>query len=273
MSRIPSLFVSHGLPPVALYEDEYSESLRQFGRSLPPLRGIVVVSSHWMNPGAIQVTSSEKPQIEKNFYGYQPELYQIPYAPPGSLELSEEVADLLSAKNFEVTLNSEAGLDHGVWLPLLRIRPEADVPVIQVSLPMFVKPRQVLNMGSALSSLREKGILLIGSGGAAFNAHKIIWSAGSLNVNQKIAEFDRWLRHHFMEAKVEDILNFQELAPQVEFAHPTPANLLPLMFTMGTSLAGDFPGIIYQGFRYHSLSMLTLSLSENQHETKISLTH
>lgn len=273
MNRIPALFVSHGLPSVALFEDEYSESLREFGKSLPPLKGIVVMSSHWMNPGAIQITSSTKPQIEKNFYGYQDDLYQLDYAPPGSPQLAEQVALLLESKNFEVSLNAEAGLDHGVWIPLLRIRPEADIPVIQVALPMFAQPRLVMNMGNALSSLREQGILLIGSGGAAFNPTKIIWSAGTLNVNQKIAEFDRWLRHQFMEARVEDIINYQDLAPHAEFSHPTPANLLPLMFTMGTALSGDHPGVVFQGFRYHSQSMLTLSLSEHQHETRINLTH
>jgi 4,5-DOPA dioxygenase extradiol len=261
------------MPSVALFEDEYSEALRQFGRGLPELRGIVVVSSHWMNPGAIQITSALQPKIQKNFYGYQPELYQLEYDPPGSPELAQEIADLLDQKNFEVSLNPESGLDHGVWIPLLRIRPEADVPVIQVALPMFVKPRLVMSMGNALGEMRERGILLIGSGGAAFNPTKMVWSAGTLNVNQKIAEFDRWLRHNFMEAKVEEILNYQEHAPHAEFAHPTPANLLPLMFTMGTSLAGDRPGVLFQGFRYSTQSMLTLSLSEYQHETRINLTH
>ena len=271
--RVPSLFVSHGLPTTALIEDEYSEALKNFGRNLNDLRAIVVVSSHWLTPGAIQVSANPKPFPQHHFYGYQQELYQLDYRPPASQVISEEIAALLDEKNFEVTLNAEAGLDHGVWMPLLRIRPEADVPVIQISLPMFVQSRMVMNMGSALASLREKGILLIGSGGAASNPSKIMWSAGTLNVNQKIAEFDRWLRQQFMEAQVEDILHYQEMAPHAEFAHPTPANILPLMFIMGTALEGDSPGLIYQGFRYHSQSMLTLALSQDQVAIKIQLTH
>lgn len=271
--RVPSIFVSHGLPPIVLIEDEYSESLRNFGQALPPLKGIIALSSHWMNPGPLQITSSKKPQIEKNFYGYQEELYELQYNPPGSPELAERVADLLYENGFEAVPNDEAGLDHGVWLPLLRIRPEADVPVIQISLPMLLPSRNVMKIGHALSSLREEGYLLMGSGAAAFNPTKIIWSAGTGNVNQKIAEFDRWLRHQFMGAQVEEILNYEELGPNAKFAHPGKTNLLPLMFIMGTSLPGDGPGIIFHGFRYHSQSLLTLELSQNLRETRLELSH
>lgn len=269
LSRVPSLFVSHGLPTTALLDDLYAKSLTKFGNELPALKGIIVVSSHWLAPGPIQITAADELETLHNFYGYQEEIYSIKYPAKGSVVLAEKVAELLDGKNLEAVLNFDAGLDHGAWLPLRRISPLANVPVLQLSLPMFVSPRVIMNMGHALSSLREKGILLIGSGGAGFNQSKMSWSAGSDNVSPKTKKFDEWLKLNFLEAKIEEILDYKEHAPEVEFAHPTGANILPLFFIMGTSLAGDHPSVVYEGYRYFTQSLLTLKLSSRKEDQRI----
>lgn len=256
----PSIFISHGLPSMALMDDPYNTSLINFGRNID-VKGIVCVSSHWVSPGPIQITSSPNPFIQHNFHGYQKELYALDYKTPYSFELVEEVRTLLEGGAFETFLNPHYGFDHGVWMPLRLIRPEADIPVVQISLPLYEDPRKIMQMGHLLSVLREKGVLIVGSGSAAFNASKIIWHARGEEVNSKISQFDNWLEEKLKHAKVEDILDYRNVSPNGEFAHPSSATLLPLFFTMGASMHGDVPRIIYKGFKYSSISLLTFCLS------------
>lgn len=257
---VPSLFVSHGLPPMAIMDDPYNSALINFGRNLN-IRGIVCVSSHWISPGPIQVTTNNKPFIQHNFHGFQQELYDIRYNVPFSQELTEEVMDLLAEENYDIAPNPHYGLDHGVWMPLRLIRPEADLPVVQVSLPLYEDPRQIMKLGHTLSKLRENGILLMASGAAALNAGKIVWHSRGEDVNPKIREFDEWLRVNLREANIENLLDYRKSAPHGEFAHPSSATLLPLFFTVGSSMSGDVPQIIYQGFKYSSTSLLSFCLS------------
>jgi 4,5-DOPA dioxygenase extradiol len=259
--RAPSLFVSHGLPPMAIMDDPYNSALINFGRNLE-IKGIVAVSSHWVTPGPVQITSGIHPTIQHNFHGYQKELYDLDYKTPFSADLVQELTSLLEEDEFEIYLNPHYAFDHGVWMPLRLIRPEADVAVVQLSLPLYEDPRKIMKLGHSLSLLREKGILLMGSGVAAFNASKIVWHARGEDVNQKIFEFDNWLEKKLLQANIEEILDYRKCAPFGEFAHPTSATLLPLFFTMGTSMHGDRPQILYKGFKYSSTSLLSFCLSD-----------
>lgn len=248
---------------MAMLDDPYNSALVNFGRNLD-IKGIVCVSSHWISPGPIQITSNPRPFIQHNFSGFQKELYELTYETPSSPDLIEQVAQLLDENNFEINLNPNYGFDNGIWMPLRLIAPEADLPVVQISLPMYEDPRTVMKLGHALSPLREKGILLMGSGAAALNASKIVWHARGEDVNPKIEKFDNWLEERLMQAKIEDILEYRTSAPEGEFAHPSTASLLPLFFTMGTSIAGDRPQIIYKGFKYSSTSLLSFCLSSEE---------
>lgn len=256
----PSLFVSHGLPPMALMDDPYNSALINFGRNVD-IKGIVCVSSHWISPGPIQITTNNKPFIQHNFHGFQKDLYDIRYNVPFSQELTEEVMDILSDANYDIAPNPNYGYDHGVWMPLRLIRPEADLPIIEVSLPLFEDPRQIMKLRHTLSQLREKGYLLMASGNAALNANKIVWYARGEDVNPKIREFDEWLQKNIREANIENLLDYRNTAPHGEFAHPSSATLLPLFFTIGSSMTGDVPQIIFQGFKYSSSSLLSFCLS------------
>lgn len=257
--KAPSLFVSHGLPPLALMDDPYNSALINFGRNIE-VRAIVCVSSHWISPGTIQITSNPKPFIQHNFHGFQKELYDLDYSTPYSEELINEVREALEENSFETSLSSNYGLDHGVWMPMRLIRPEGDLPVIQISLPLYEEPRMIMKIGHSLSSLRGKGILLMGSGEAAFNPSKIVWHARGEQVNPKIKEFNEWLLKSLEEAKIEEILDYRKSAPHGGFAHPSSASLLPLFFTMGSSLAGDSPRVIFNGYKYSSTSLLSFCL-------------
>lgn len=262
MVRAPSLFVGLGQPPLVLIEDAYSLALREFGQRIGDIKAIIAVSSLWVSPGPIQVTSSIKPSLEKNFYGFQDEIYDLQYAAPGDPELAIRLIELLKTQGHDAILNPDAGIDHGIWMPLLRIKPLADVPVIQLSLPLLDDPRRILQLGHALSELREEGILLMGSGAAAYNPTKLVWSSGETNVNRHILNFDQWLQEKFQRAQIEDILNYRNIAPGVSHAQPQEIHLLPLIFIMGSSLNGDSPGILYRGYRYETQSLLSLTLGD-----------
>lgn len=267
MSTVPSLFISHGLPPMALMDDPYNSAIINFGRNID-IKGVVAVSSHWLVPGPIQITSNPEPFIQHNYHGYQKDLYDLRYKTPYSADLVEQVANLLDENDFEISLNSEYGFDHGVWMPMRLIRPEGDLPIVQISLPLFLDPRKIMKIGHALSSLREKGILLMGSGIAAFNPSKIIWHARGEDVNRKIEEFDNWLQEHILNARIEEILDYKKSAPHSEFAHPSSASLLPLFFTMGTSMHGDRPQVLFKGFKYSSTSLFSFCLSQEEISNK-----
>lgn len=257
--KAPSIFISHGLPPMALMDDPYNSALINFGRNIE-VRGIICVSSHWISPGPLQITSNPKPFIQYNFHGFQKELYDLNYSTPFSEELIQEVQECLSENSFETALSTNYGLDHGIWMPLRLIRPEGDLPVVQISLPLYHEPREIMKLGHSLSSLREKGFMLMGSGEAAFNPAKIVWHARGENVNPKIKEFNEWLLKSLEEAKIEEILDYRKSAPHGEFAHPSSASLLPLFFTMGSSLAGDKPRILFNGYKYSTTSLLSFCL-------------
>lgn len=248
---------------MAMLDDPYNSALINFGRSFADdIKGIVCISSHWVSPGPVQIASSPDPFIQYNFSGYQKEIYDLKYAPPFSPDLIQQVATLLDENDFEVTLNPHYGIDHGVWMPMRLIRPEADLPVVQISLPLNEDPRKIMKLGHALSSLREKGILLVGSGAAALNAHKLIWHARGEDVHPKIAEFDSWLSEKLKTADIEGLIDYRKEGPHHEFVHPGSSNILPLFFTMGSALGGDKPQFIYQGFRYSTSSLLTFCLSD-----------
>lgn len=268
MSKVtPSIFISHALPPMAMLDDPYNSALVNFGRNVD-IRGIVCVSSHWISPGPIQITSNPEPFIQHNFSGYQKELYELNYQTSYSADLVEQVANLLDENEFEVALNPNYGLDYGIWMPLRMIRPEGNIPVVQISLPLYEDPRKIMKIGHALSALREHGILLIGSGVAAFNPNKIVWYARGEDVHPKIQEFNVWLQDCLMNAKIEDILDYKKTAPHADFAHPSSATLLPIFFTIGSSMAGDKPQMLYEGFKYSSTSLMTFCLAKETIETK-----
>lgn len=261
--RAPSIFISHGLPPMALLDDPYNSSLVNLGRNIN-IKGVVCVSSQWIAPGPIQITSHSHPFIQHNFQGYQKELYEINYKTPYSADLVQNVASLLEENSFEVGMNSLYGFDYGVWMPLRLIVPEGNLPVVQISLPLYEDPRKIMQLGHAFSALRDQGVLLMGSGASALNSSKIIWHARGEEVNNKIQEFEEWLATKLSEAKIEEILDYKVRAPHADFAHPTTASLLPLFFTIGASMAGDFPQMIYRGFKYSTISLLSFCLSNEK---------
>ena len=245
---------------LAFGEDDYQKALHSLAASLPKPKAIVILSAHSVSSDRIHVLTGEQNRIQHDFTGFPEELYQIAYSCPGAPPVSETTARLLMEAGFDVRLDHDAPLDHGIWIPLLHLYPKGDVPVVRVSLPLNLLPAQIMKMGHALAPLREQGMLLIASGGGVHNLRELRWS----NKNSPGAEwanrFESWLVESLRAKDVGSILSFED-HPDAALAHPSDEHFLPVLFTVGAALPGDEVEVIFRGVQYESLSMLCFSLN------------
>ncbi len=228
VSTMPSLFVSHGAPPL-LDDPRWLEELHQWGRTLPRPRGIVVVSAHWHDaPVSVASTGPQVP-LTYDFGGFHPVYYTLQYRSADSTTLAQRVTDMLSSRT-PVHRVAGRGLDHGAFIPLMAMYPAADVPVVQVSMP-GLDPASLYELGVRLRALREEGILLIGSG---FMTHSFaVFRRPDLAAHN--VAFDRWAADAIVTGDVDALHDYTSKAPGVAVAHPTAEHFVPLLFTLGAA--------------------------------------
>jgi 4,5-DOPA dioxygenase extradiol len=248
---MPAIFVGHGSPMNALDDNRYTRAWREFARSFRRPCAIVAVSAHWYF-GATAITAMEKPKTIHDFYGFPPELFAVDYPAPGSAAVAGEVIDALAG--FWVGRDVDSwGIDHGTWSVLVHMYPEADVPVLQLSIDATKEPEYHVNLGRALESLRHRGILVMGSGNIVHNLGLLDWSQPEMG-------FD-WA-HDFNEA-ARDVLTtdpagIARLGQHAAYrrAVPTPEHLLPSFYVAGMAAAAGKPlARIVDGYAFGSLSM------------------
>ena len=251
MVPMPALFIGHGSPMNTLERNGFTEAWRELGRSLPRPRALLVVSAHWYF-GATAVTAMAKPRTIHDFYGFPPELFAFDYPAPGDPSIAEEVAE--AVKPHWLGLDRDQwGLDHGTWSVLAHLYPEADLPVLQLSINALKPIDYHVELARRLAPLRERGILILGSGNVVHNLRRLDW-------NNPDAAFD-WAER-FDEAVVEqlakdpaDILKLQE-HPDYALAVPTPDHFIPLLYLAGLAAesgAGVEP--LVRGYAMGSISM------------------
>ncbi|MFF7107703.1 DODA-type extradiol aromatic ring-opening family dioxygenase [Pseudomonas sichuanensis] len=243
---LPSLFISHGSPMLALQPGASGPALAALARALPRPKAIVVVSAHWESRELL-VTGNPQPHTWHDFHGFPPALYAVQYPAPGEPALARRVADLLGAR-----LDDKRPFDHGTWVPLSLMYPAADIPVIQVSLPSQAGPALQLKVGQALSALREEGILLVGSGSITHNLGELDWHAGPDAVEPWALAFRDWVVERLKAGDQDALVDYRRQAPHAVRNHPSDEHLLPLYFAMG---AGRQFGIVHQGFTLGALGM------------------
>lgn len=235
---VPALYVSHGAPLFAVDACETGPALTRWGKALraqfPALRGVVVMSPHWM-ARTPQVMTGPQPATWHDFGGFPPALYQLQYPAPGAPALAQEVLDLLQAAGVAAQGDAQRPFDHGAWVPLMHLFPEADLPVVQVALPVGAGPAEVHAMGAALRGLRSQGVLVLGSGSMTHNLAEFF--GGAREPAPYVIEFSRWIESALARGDVKALLNYRSLAPHAERAHPTEDHFLPLFFALGA--AGD----------------------------------
>lgn len=254
-----ALFVSHGAPTVALERDAYTRALNAFGERRDGPAAVLVVSGHWEVAGPVRLTATEAPRLIYDFGGFPDALYRVRYPCPGAPALAEQAAGLLQAAGCAAQVEASRGLDHGVWVPLLHVFPEAQVPVVQLSLPQGASARDVRRLGEALRPLRRQGVLLVGSGGLVHNLRRIDFSGAQAPVMPFARDFDEWVAER-LAARDFAALEDWERAPGAALAHPSPEHLLPLFFTLGAALPEDRLTPVYEGIQYGSLSLRTFAL-------------
>jgi 4,5-DOPA dioxygenase extradiol len=248
---LPSLFISHGSPMLALEPGESGVALRRLAAGLPRPRAIVIVSAHWESR-ELQVNANPQPDTWHDFGGFPAALFAIRYPAPAAPALSLEVVERLAAAGLPASIDYQRPFDHGVWVPLSLMYPEANIPIVQVSLPSHRGPALQTQVGKALAGLREQGVLVIGSGSITHNLPELDWHAGPDRVEPWAQAFRDWMIEK-LEANDDTALHdYRRLAPQAARNHPSDEHLLPLYFAR--SAGGRFR-IEHQGFTLGALGM------------------
>ncbi|UQS89249.1 dioxygenase [Pseudomonas chlororaphis subsp. piscium] len=248
---LPSLFISHGSPMLALEPGASGPALARLAAELPRPKAIVVVSAHWESQD-LRVSSNPQPQTWHDFGGFPAALFAVQYPAPGQPELAEQVAQLLRADGLPAQLDDQRPFDHGVWVPLSLMYPQAYIPVVQVSLPSRMGPALQTQVGRALSSLRQQGVLLIGSGSITHNLRELDWHAGPESVEPWARAFRDWIIEKLAANDEAALHDYRRQAPNAVRSHPSDEHLLPLYFARGAG--GDF-SIAHQGFTMGALGM------------------
>ena len=234
MGELPTLFISHGAPTLALDPGGTGAALGDLASRLPRPRAILVVSAHWET--RVPVVSAVPAQhVIHDFRGFPKALYTLDYPAPGAPDLAGRVADLLGAAGIQVLLDDERGLDHGAWVPLRLMYPDASIPVTQLSIQPLNGPAWHYRIGRALTALRREGVLVIGSGSLTHNLSEFRGQRRDKAEASYVAEFRRWMTRHLDEGDVEQALEYRTLAPHAARAHPTEEHLLPLFTAWGAA--------------------------------------
>lgn len=253
---MPVLFIGHGSPLNIIQENKFTKSLAQLGRSLPKPEAIMVISAHWLTEGTY-VTCMAKPRTIHDFYGFPEELYRINYASPGAPDRAKAVTQLVK----KIQCDSNWGLDHASWAILKHMYPEADIPVFEMSLDYSFndwhpKPlRYHYQLGSQLSKLRNKGILIIGSGNIVHNLRLINFEQTDAEPFDWAVEFDQRVKLNLIEGKHEDLLSCENMDEATSYAVPTLDHYLPMVYAISLQTKGEPISFTYEGFQNASISM------------------
>ncbi|MDH0892905.1 MULTISPECIES: class III extradiol ring-cleavage dioxygenase [unclassified Pseudomonas] len=248
---LPALFISHGSPMLALEPGTSGTALARLAAGIGRPRAILVVSAHWESTELL-IGSSPNPATWHDFGGFPPALYAVQYPAPGAPEVALEVQHLLAAADIPSRLTPGRPLDHGAWVPLSLMYPQADIPVLQLSLPSRAGPALQMRIGQALASLREHDVLLIGSGSITHNLRELDWRAGPETVEPWALEFRNWIVDKLRAGDRTALLDYRHQAPHAVRSHPSDEHLLPLYFAQGTG--GEFR-VEHSGFTLGALGM------------------
>ncbi|QQE85513.1 DODA-type extradiol aromatic ring-opening family dioxygenase [Pseudomonas putida] len=248
---LPSLFISHGSPMLALQPGASGPALARLANALPRPKAIVVVSAHWESQELL-VTGNPHPETWHDFYGFPAALYAVQYPAPGHAQLAANVSERLNAAGLPARLDAQRPFDHGAWVPMSLMYPDASIALIQVSLPSHMGPALQIKVGQALAGLRSEGVLLVGSGSITHNLGELDWHAGPDVIEPWALAFRDWVVEKLGEDDQAALLDFKQQAPFALRNHPSDEHFLPLFFALG---AGGRFGIVHQGFTLGALGM------------------
>ena len=250
-ARQPVLFVSHGAPDVVRQPGATLELWKRLGAELPRPRAILVVSAHWTTRGP-QVSSAPQPETIHDFGGFPPDLYARQYPAPGAPALAERVVALMEAASLPIAITQNQGLDHGAWIPLSQIYPEADIPVAQLSIQPYAGPDWHRRLGVALRPLRDEGVLILASGAITHNFGWLNWEGGPALPQAR--QFADWVGAALAEDDRPRLQDYRRLTPLGVGAHPSEDHLLPLFSALGAAEHGELPLRLEPEYTYAGLA-------------------
>ncbi len=255
MNPLPTIFVSHGSPMLALNDTPARRFLQELASTLPRPKAIVVASAHWETGSSPHVSLASRPETIHDFGGFPQALFDIRYPAPGAPEVARRVASLFDAAGMAAGSSASRGLDHGAWVPLSLMYPEADIPVMQVSLVRGASPAVHATIGRALSPLRQEGVLVIGSGSLTHNLHEFRGQRLDEPAAPWVSEFAGWMRDRLEANDSEALLDYRKLAPSAIRNHPSEEHLLPLFVAMGAGGPGARARLLHASTEHSVLAM------------------
>jgi 4,5-DOPA dioxygenase extradiol len=255
--RLPSIFFGHGNPMNALQSNSYTEAWRAIGKRLPKPRAILAISAHWFVPET-GVTVSTAPETIHDFGGFPRELYRVQYPAPGDPDLARRVRQLLAP--LPVELDDAWGLDHGTWTVLRHVYPEADVPVVQLSLDERQPASFHFELGRKLAPLRDEGVLIAGSGNVVHNLHAYAWGRHMPEPYDWAVRFEEQAKRLIAAREYKPLIDYETLGRDAMLAIPTPDHYLPLLYVIAAGQPDDAITFPVEGVDGGSISMLAVEI-------------
>ena len=255
---MPVIFIGHGNPMNALSNNNYTEGWASIAKSIPRPEAILSVSAHYYIPFTM-VTSSLFPPTIHDFSGFPKELYQVEYPAPGNPELAQRVKELLNPTS--VMFDESWGIDHGTWSVLKHMYPNADIPVVQLSIDETQPPMFHFEMGNRLMTLREEGILIVGSGNIVHNLAAYKWQDRDIDPLDWAMRFEKYVREMLMKGEYKSLIDYQSFGDDALLSVPTPDHYLPFIYVLGLCKETEEISFPVQGIDGGSVSMLAVKVS------------
>jgi 4,5-DOPA dioxygenase extradiol len=255
MASLPTLFVSHGSPMLALQDSPARRFLQQLGATLPRPQAILVVSAHWETAGSPAVSLARQPETIHDFGGFPRALFEMQYPAPGAPDAAGRAAALLEEAGIPVGRSATRGLDHGAWVPLRLMYPDADIPVAQLSIVRGASPARHEQIGRALAGLRGEGVLILASGSLTHNLYEFRGQGVDAPVPDWVSGFGSWMKERLEADDRAALLDYRRAAPWAAENHPTDEHLLPLFVALGAAGAGAHATQLHSSFEHGVLAM------------------
>lgn len=254
MAILPAIFFGHGNPMNAVLDNHYTRAWNTIGRELPRPKAILSISAHWYVPET-GVTITTAPRTIYDFGGFPRELYQVEYPAPGDPDLARRVQQMLVP--LPVTLDERWGLDHGTWSVLRHVYPQADVPIVQLSIDETRPPSFHFELGTRLAPLRDEGVLIVGSGNLVHNLHAYGWGRHVPDPYDWAVRFEEQARQMMQAGEFTPLIQYDKLGRDAQLAIPTPDHYLPLLYVIATRQEREIISFPVEGVDGGSISMLT----------------
>ncbi len=255
--KTPLIFIGHGHPMNALLDNNFTQTLAKLGKSLEKPNAIMIVSAHWQTKGTF-VSTNRTPKAIYDFGGMDV-LRQIKYEPKGHPEFAKQIVK--NAPIFNIQEDHSMGLDHGAWTVLKHLYPKADIPVFELSIDSSQPTTYHFQLANALKKMREKGVLIIGSGNIVHNLKILDWNNIDAKPMEWAVEFDELVKAKLNNLDFQALVNYQQFGKLSEMAHPTNEHYLPMLYILGLADKNENVKYIFEGFQYGSASMRCFQIS------------